>query len=90
MFHWVLWEHLQRRVQSLCAVLDDFNNVQFLAIVSSNLDEFFMKRIGGLKPQVGAASRNAPWAGAPRSSRYRGELANHRTLWRTLSGTSCA
>lgn len=28
--------------------------VKFLAIVSSNLDEFIMKRIGGLKQQVGA------------------------------------
>ena len=28
--------------------------MKFLAIVSSNLDEFFMKRIGGLKQQVGA------------------------------------
>ncbi len=28
--------------------------VKFAAIVSSNLDEFFMKRIGGLKQQVGA------------------------------------
>jgi polyphosphate kinase len=28
--------------------------VKFLAIVSSNLDEFFMKRIGGLKQQMGA------------------------------------
>ena len=31
--------------------------VKFLAIVSSNLDEFFMKRIGGLKQQVGAGVR---------------------------------
>ncbi|MDQ2696214.1 MAG: polyphosphate kinase 1 [Pseudomonadota bacterium] len=28
--------------------------IKFLAIVSANLDEFFMKRIGGLKQQVGA------------------------------------
>ena len=30
---------------------------KFLAIVSSNLDEFFMKRIGGLKQQIAAGIR---------------------------------
>ncbi len=32
--------------------------VKFLAITSSNLDEFFMKRIGGLKQQVGAGVKD--------------------------------
>jgi polyphosphate kinase len=32
--------------------------VKFLSIVSSNLDEFFMKRIGGLKQQVGAGMQS--------------------------------
>ena len=31
--------------------------VMFMSIVGSNLDEFFMKRIGGLKQQVGAGVR---------------------------------
>ena len=31
--------------------------IMFLAIVGSNFDEFFMKRIGGLKQQVGAGVR---------------------------------
>jgi len=48
--------HFQWRV--LHEAADDrtplLERVKFLAIVSSNIDEFFMKRIGGLKQQVGA------------------------------------
>lgn len=32
--------------------------IKFLAILGSNLDEFFMKRIGGLKQQLGAGVRS--------------------------------
>jgi polyphosphate kinase len=43
----VLWEAEDERTPLL-------EKVKFIAIVSANLDEFFMKRIGGLKQQVGA------------------------------------
>lgn len=43
----VLWEAEDNRTPLL-------ERLKFIAIVSSNLDEFFMKRIGGLKQQVGA------------------------------------
>ena len=43
----VLAEAMDSRVPLL-------ERLKFAAIVSSNLDEFFMKRIGGLKQQVGA------------------------------------
>ena len=47
-FNWrVLHEAQDDRVPLL-------ERVFFLAVVGSNLDEFFMKRIGGLKQQVGA------------------------------------
>ncbi len=45
----------------LCEAEDERNlpleRLKFLAIVSSNLDEFYMKRIGGLKHQVAAGVR---------------------------------
>lgn len=43
----VLNEAVDRRTPLL-------ERVKFLAVIGSNLDEFFMKRIGGLKQQVGA------------------------------------
>jgi polyphosphate kinase len=50
------WLEFNRRV--LHEAQDDrtplLERVKFVAIVSSNLDEFFMKRIGGLKQQLGA------------------------------------
>jgi polyphosphate kinase len=50
------WLEFNRRV--LHESFDESNplleRLKFVGIVSSNLDEFFMKRIGGLKQQVGA------------------------------------
>ena len=50
-FNWrVLFQSKDERVPLL-------ERVRFLAIVSSNLDEFFRKRVGGLKRQVAAGVR---------------------------------
>lgn len=54
------WLEFNKRV--LHEGQDDRNplleRVFYLAVVGSNLDEFFMKRIGGLKQQVGASVRH--------------------------------
>jgi polyphosphate kinase len=54
------WLEFNRRV--LHEAMDErtplLERIKFIAIVSSNLDEFFMKRIGGLKQQLGAGIRN--------------------------------
>lgn len=50
------WLSFNRRVlhQTRDERIPLLERVKFLSIASSNLDEFFMKRIGGLKQQVGA------------------------------------
>lgn len=45
------WRVLQEADDDRIPLLE---RVKFIAIVSSNIDEFFQKRIGGLKQQVGA------------------------------------
>ena len=55
----VTWLAFNRRVLQMAAEESTplLERVKFLAIVSNNLDEFFMKRIGGLKQQIAAGIR---------------------------------
>ena len=50
------WIYFNRRVLSEAANPRTplLERVKFLAIVSANIDEFYMKRLGGLKQQIGA------------------------------------
>jgi polyphosphate kinase len=53
------WLEFNRRVLHMAAdeTTPLLERVKYLAIVSNNLDEFFMKRIGGLKQQIAAGIR---------------------------------
>ncbi|MCE2881308.1 MAG: polyphosphate kinase 1, partial [Planctomycetaceae bacterium] len=59
----IQWLEFNRRV--LAQALDPRNplleRVRFLAIFGSNLDEFFMKRVGGLRRQIDAGVGSPPW-----------------------------
>ena len=61
------WLAFNRRV--LFQAQDDrvplLERLAFLAIFSSNLDEFFQKRVGGLKKQIAAGVSSSEMAGGP-------------------------
>ena len=54
--------------------------LKFIAIVSGNLDEFFMKRIGGLKQQIGAGMRELTLDGRTARQQVTECYAEIRTL----------
>ena len=63
--------------------------VKFLAIFSSNLDEFFMKRIGGLKQQIAAGGKTPAVDGRTPEQQVADCLeviAEHRQVWKRVYG----
>ena len=83
------WLNFNRRV--LHEAQDDRNplleRLKFLAIVSGNLDEFFMKRIGGLKQQVGAGVHDLTVDGRTPEQQIGACLAFTEHLTRDLRST---
>lgn len=71
--------------------------VKFLAISASNLDEFFMKRIGGLKQQVAAGLQERTVDGRTPQEQIAASLAvvrsmeeRQRAIWAELQGELAA
>ena len=83
----IQWLEFNRRV--LAQALDPRNplleRVRFLAIFGSNLDEFFMKRVGGLRRQIDAGVGSPPWE--PLSPKEQMALIRERVLEQTTLAT---
>lgn len=81
------WLEFNRRV--LAQALDPRNplleRVRFLAIFGSNLDEFFMKRVGGLRRQIDAGVGSPPWE--PLSPQEQMVFIRERVLEQTALAT---
>jgi polyphosphate kinase len=78
------WLEFNRRVLHMAADARTplLERVKFLAIVSNNLDEFFMKRIGGLKQQIAAGIRTPTVDGRTPLEQVRESQAVVRALHR--------
>jgi len=63
--------------------------LKFIAIVSGNMDEFFMKRIGGLKQQIGAGMRELTPDGRTPVSRCRNVMPLYGS-WRHIKTSCCS
>jgi len=74
------WLAFNRRVLAEAENTDNplLERIKFLSIFDSNLDEFFMKRIGGLKQQLGAGLRTLTVDG--RSPREQLELCREQVI----------
>ena len=81
------WLEFNRRV--LAQALDPRNplleRLRFLAIFGSNLDEFFMKRVGGLRRQIDAGVGSPPWE--PLSPQEQMVFIRERVLEQTALAT---
>lgn len=64
------WLEFNRRVlhEAMDSRTPLLERLRFLGIFTSNLDEFFMKRVGGLKRQLAAGTVSRPEADTPRQA----------------------
>ncbi len=83
------WLNFNRRVLHEAQDIRNplLERLKFLAIVNANLDEFFMKRIGGLKQQVGAGVHDLTVDGRTPEEQIAGSLAFTADLTQDLRST---